>query len=81
MDLKSSCVKNTINNRRILFNDKKSKAESKDNASDNNTDKNEKFEASQDWFKRFKVRANLHSIALKGEAASADITAAERRQC
>lgn len=61
-----------------LFDDIKSKAVSNDNASGSNTDKNETFEASQGWFERFKVRANLHSIALKGEAASADITAAER---
>ncbi|UYV66728.1 CENPBD1 [Cordylochernes scorpioides] len=43
-----------------------------------NGSENETFEASQGWFERFKVRANLHSIALKGEAASADITVAER---
>ncbi|UYV69913.1 CENPBD1 [Cordylochernes scorpioides] len=48
---------------------------SDDNA---NGSENETFEASQGWFERFKVRANLHSIALKGESASADITAAER---
>ncbi|KAK2579997.1 hypothetical protein KPH14_010762 [Odynerus spinipes] len=52
-------------------------AVSNDNAS-SNKDKNETFEASQGWFERFKVRANLQSIALKGEAANADITAAER---
>ena len=61
-----------------LFNDIKSKAVSNDNASGSNTELNETFEASQGWFERFKVRANLHSIALKGEAASADIAAAER---
>lgn len=61
-----------------LFDDIKSKAAvSNDNAS-GNKDKNETFEASQGWFERFKVRANLHSITLKGEAASADITAVER---
>ena len=37
---------------------------------------NEAFAASNGWFERLKVRANLHSLALKGEAASADITAA-----
>ncbi|XP_053954285.1 heparan sulfate 2-O-sulfotransferase pipe-like [Anastrepha ludens] len=60
-----------------LFDDIKSKAVSNDNAHGSNTDKNEAFEASQGWFERFEVRANLHSIALKGEAASANITAAE----
>uniref|UniRef100_A0A1A9X369 HTH CENPB-type domain-containing protein n=1 Tax=Glossina brevipalpis TaxID=37001 RepID=A0A1A9X369_9MUSC len=61
-----------------LFDDIKSKATvSNDNAS-GSKDKNETFEGSQGWFERFKVRANLHSIGLKGEAARADITAAER---
>lgn len=36
----------------------------------------EEFEASRGWFSRFKTRANLHNVALKGEAASADISAA-----
>lgn len=60
-----------------LFEDLKKKAASSDNASCSATDTKEKFEASQGWFERFKIRANLHSISLKGEAASADITAAE----
>ncbi|XP_068629722.1 tigger transposable element-derived protein 1-like [Battus philenor] len=58
-----------------LFDGIRSKAVSNNNA---NGIKNETFEASQGWFERFKVRANLNSIALKGEAARADITAAER---
>ena len=61
-----------------LLDDIKSKAVSNDNASGSNTDKNETFEPSQGRFERFKVWANLHSIALKGEAACANITAAER---
>ncbi|UYV77412.1 CENPBD1 [Cordylochernes scorpioides] len=60
---------------RSLFDDIKGKVVSDDNA---NGSENETFESSQGWFERFKVRANLHSITLKGEAASADITAAER---
>lgn len=35
------------------------------------------FEASDGWFARFKSRANLHNLSLKGEAASSDSTAAE----
>ncbi|XP_037809653.1 tigger transposable element-derived protein 1-like [Lucilia sericata] len=38
----------------------------------------EEFDASRDWFDRFKIRGNLHSIALKGESASADTSAAEK---
>ena len=36
----------------------------------------EQFNASGGWFERFKFRGNLHNICLKGEAASADLTAA-----
>lgn len=43
-----------------------------------NGSEHETFEASQGWFERLKVRANLHCITRKGEAASADIIAAER---
>ena len=32
----------------------------------------EGFVASRGWFERFKLRANLHSISLSGESASAD---------
>lgn len=59
-----------------LFDDIKSKEVSNNNASGADAEKNETFEASQGWFERFKTRANLHSISLKGEAASADMTAA-----
>jgi len=38
----------------------------------------EKFKASQGWFERFKSRAKLHNVVLKGEAASADIAAANK---
>ena len=59
-----------------LFDDLKSKtAVSNDNASSSKT-QNEAFEASNGWFERFKIRANLLSLALIGEAASADIAAA-----
>ena len=58
-----------------LFEDIKSKSMSNDGASGSATDKEEHFEASHDWFERFKIRANLHSISLKGEAASADSVA------
>ena len=37
----------------------------------------EDFVASSGWFERFKFRANLHNIFLKGEAASADLVAAK----
>lgn len=40
--------------------------------------RNKTFEASQGQFERFNVRANLHNSALKGEAASVDITATKR---
>ena len=36
------------------------------------------FQASNGWFWRFKRRANLHNISLCGEAASADLEAAQR---
>jgi hypothetical protein len=38
----------------------------------------ESFQASNGWFEKFKTRANIHSVHLKGEAASADIFAAEK---
>lgn len=38
----------------------------------------ESFIASHGWFHRFKKRANLHHVALSGEAASADKDAAEQ---
>jgi len=36
------------------------------------------FEASQGWFERFKKRANLHNVVLKGGSASADVSAANK---
>ena len=38
----------------------------------------ETFSASRSWFARFKKRANLHQVAVTGEAASADKAAAKR---
>ena len=38
----------------------------------------ETFSASHGWFARFKKRANLHYVAVSGEAASADKEAADR---
>ncbi|XP_066970862.1 tigger transposable element-derived protein 1-like isoform X1 [Macrobrachium rosenbergii] len=38
----------------------------------------EEFVASRGWFNRFKARANLRSLKLQGEAASADQEAADR---
>ena len=35
----------------------------------------ETFAASRGWFEKFKVRANIHSIKICGEAASADVGA------
>ena len=60
-----------------LINDIRSKTVSNEIACDNNTDKNETFEASQDWFERFNLQANLQSIAIKGEAAKAEISSVE----
>lgn len=54
---------------RSLFNDLKAAHPRED-------DCNEEFGASRGWFNRFKERANLHSIRVQGEAASADVSAA-----
>lgn len=35
------------------------------------------FHASRGWFQKFKSRAKLHNLALKGEASSGDTVAAE----
>lgn len=61
-----------------LFEDIKSESMCNDSVSGSATDKEEHFEASNGWFERYKIRANLHSITLKGEAASADTVAADR---
>ena len=35
------------------------------------------FKASRDWFENFKKRTSIHSVVRHGEAASADVKAAE----
>jgi hypothetical protein len=59
-----------------LFEDLKTKTLASDDGE--GCSSNETFEASNGWFERFKSRANLHNISLKGEAASADMPAAEK---
>ena len=62
----------------IITNKAKSLFETLKSIPDNNPGPSSiKFEASRGWFQRFKARAELHNVALKGEAASADVLGAK----
>lgn len=78
MDRRSKSAKNAI---KSIGNSKKALTlfeDLKENYPPSSAESAEEFEASRGWFDRFKTRGNLHSVALKGESASADTLAAEK---